>query len=159
MNFTREIYWNVGHGVILPMYLFAAITAAILVYGFVRRIRIYHKGKPLPRLDHLPARMVRLVKRGLGQLRVMIVKAPGITHALQFWGMLLLLLGTIIVMIQVDFTQPFFNIKFLYGTFYLIFSLTLDISGVVVILMLIGFTLFAIAALPRLRRKQLGDDF
>ena len=27
------------------------------------------------------------------------------------------------------------------------------------ILMLIGFTLFAIAALPRLRRKQLGDDF
>ena len=69
----------------------------------------------------------------------MIVKAPGITHALQFWGMLLLLLGTIIVMVQVDFTQPLFNFKFLKGTFYLVFSLTLDIAGAVVIVMLCGF--------------------
>ncbi len=139
MNLTREFYWNVGHGVILPMFIFTAITAAILVYGFIRRIQIYRKGKPLPRLDHLPTRITRLVKRGLGQFRVMIVKVPGITHALQFWGMLLLLIGTIIVMIQVDFTQPLFNLYFLKGTFYLVFSITLDIAGAVVAVMLAGF--------------------
>jgi Fe-S oxidoreductase/nitrate reductase gamma subunit len=139
MNYTREFYWNVGHGVLIPMFTFTAITAAILIYGFIRRIRIYRKGKPLQRLDHLPTRIFRLINRGLVQLRVMIVKAPGITHALQFWGMLLLLLGTIIVMIQVDFTQPLLNFKFIHGTFYLVFSLTLDIAGAVVAVMLAGF--------------------
>ncbi len=139
MNYTREFYWNVGHGVLIPMFTFTAITAAVLVYGFLMRLRIYRKGKPLPRLDHLPTRILRLFNRGLVQLRVMIVKAPGITHALQFWGMLLLLLGTIIVMVQVDFTQPLFNFKFIYGTFYLAFSLVLDIAGAVVAVMLAGF--------------------
>lgn len=139
MNFTREIYWNVGHGVVLPMYLFAAITLAILIYGFARRIKIYRLGKPLQRLDHLFTRIVRLAKRGLGQIRVMIVKAPGIPHAFQFWGMVLLFIGTLLVMAQVDFTEPLFNIDFLKGTFYLVFSLTLDIAGAVVIVMMCVF--------------------
>jgi len=139
MNFTREIYWNVGHGVVLPMYLFSALTLAILVYGFIRSIWVYRQGKPLRRLDHLPARIVRLVKRGLGQLRVMLVKVPGITHALLFWGILLLFIGTLLVMAQADFTEPLFNIDFLKGTFYLYFSMVLDIAGAVVILMLCGF--------------------
>jgi Fe-S oxidoreductase/nitrate reductase gamma subunit len=142
MNFTREIYWNVGHGVLLPMYLFAAITVAILIYGFIKRIRVYRQGKPLQRLDQLPRRILRLVERGLAQLRVMIVKAPGITHAFQFWGMILLFIGTALITIQVDFAQPLFgqvNGDFLKGTFYLIFSITLDIAGAVVIVALCGF--------------------
>ncbi len=56
-----------------------------------------------------------------------------------FWGMLLLFIGTVLVLIQVDFTQPLFNLAFLKGTFYLVFSLTLDIAGAVVIVMLCGF--------------------
>jgi len=139
MTFTREIYWNVGHGVVLPMYLFAALTVAIMIYGFSRRIRVYRQGKPLPRLDHLPARIVRAVKRGLGQLRVMLVKLPGIAHALMFWGILLLFTGTVLVLIQVDFTKPLFNLDFLKGSFYLAFSLILDIAGAVVLVMLCGF--------------------
>ena len=138
MNFTREIYWNVGHGVVLPMYIFVVITLAILIYGFGKRIRVYRKGKPLQRLDHLPGRVVRLITRGIGQLRVMIVKAPGITHAFQFWGMALLFIGTVLVLIQVDFTQPLFKFNFLKGIFYLIFSITLDIAGVVVIVTICG---------------------
>ena len=139
MNFTREIYWNVGHGVALPMYLFVALTLAILIYGFYRRVHVYRLGKPLQRLDQLPRRILRLVKRGLGQLRVMLVKLPGITHALMFWGILLLFIGTVLVLIQVDFTKPLFNLDFLKGSFYLAFSLTLDIAGAVVIVMLCGF--------------------
>jgi Fe-S oxidoreductase/nitrate reductase gamma subunit len=139
MDFTREIYWNVGQGVVLPMYLFAFLTLGILIYGFLRRIRVYRLGKPLQRLDHLPRRILRLVKRGLGQLRVMLVRKPGITHAFLFWGMLLLFIGTLLVMAQADFTEPVFKIDFLRGTFYLLFSVTLDIAGAVVILMLAGF--------------------
>jgi Fe-S oxidoreductase/nitrate reductase gamma subunit len=139
MNFTREIYWNVGHGVALPMYFFVALTMAILIYGFYRRTRVYRLGKPLQRLDQLPARVVRAVKRGIGQLRVMLVKLPGIAHALMFWGIILLFIGTVLVLIQVDFTQPLFRIDFLKGNFYLYFSLVLDIAGAVVFVMLCGF--------------------
>lgn len=139
MDITREIYWNVGHGVVLPMYLFAALTLMILIYGFVRRIRVYRQGKRLQRLDRLPKRILRLVSRGIGQLRVMLVKAPGIAHALQFWGILLLFIGTVLVLIQVDFTEPLFDFQFLKGTFYQVFSLTLDLAGFVVFIMLVAF--------------------
>ena len=45
MGITREIYWNVGHGVVLPMYIFAAVTLAVVIYGFVRRIPVYRLGR------------------------------------------------------------------------------------------------------------------
>ena len=37
MEFTREIYWNVGHGVttLLPMYILTFAAIAILISGFV----------------------------------------------------------------------------------------------------------------------------
>ena len=139
MNFTREIYWNVGHGVLLPMYLFAALAVAIMVYGFSRRIRVYRRGKPLMRLDHPFTRIIRALKRAFAQIRVMLVKLPGITHAFMFWGILLLFIGTVLIFIQVDFTQPLFNIDFLKGYFYLAFSLILDIAGLLAIIMLCGF--------------------
>ncbi len=139
MEITREIYWNVGHGVVLPMYLFAALTLAVVVYGFIRRIKVYHLGKPLKRLDHFPKRLVRLVSRGIGQLRVLLVRLPGITHSFMFWGMVLLFIGTALIFIQVDFTEPLFDFTFLKGVFYQVFSLTLDLAGLAVILMLGGF--------------------
>jgi len=139
MEFTREIYWNVGRGVVVFMYLFAVITVAIMIYGFIKRIRVYRQGKPLQRLDRLPFRVVRFVKRGLGQLRVMLVKLPGITHAFLFWGILLLFIGTLLIFAQVDFTVPLFHFDFLKGTFYLFFSVVLDIAGAVTIVMLCGF--------------------
>ena len=139
MNFSREIYWNVGHGVVLPMYLLAALTLAVCLYGFFRRIRIYRQGKALQRLDHLFTRIVRLVKRGVGQIRVMLVKLPGFTHALLFWGIGLLFIGTLLIMAQVDFTEPVFHYDFLKGIFYRIYSPTLDLAGLIVFLMLCAF--------------------
>jgi Fe-S oxidoreductase/nitrate reductase gamma subunit len=139
MEITREFYWNVGHGVVLPMYIFAALTLAILIYGFLRRIRIYRQGTRLQRLDQLPRRILRLVNRGFVQLRVMIVKAPGIAHALQFWGILLLFIGTLLVLVQVDFTRPLFDFEFIKGLFYQVFSVTLDLAGFVVFIMLCAF--------------------
>jgi Fe-S oxidoreductase/nitrate reductase gamma subunit len=139
MEITREFYWNVGHGVVIPMYILVAITLAVLIYGFVRRVRIYRQGKRLRRLDQPFRRLARLVGRGFAQLRVMIVKAPGIVHALQFWGILLLFIGTVLVLIQVDLTVPLFDLEFLHGLFYQIFSVTLDLAGLVVIFMLSAF--------------------
>ena len=33
MDATREIYWNVGHGVVIPMYLFALIAFGLIFLG------------------------------------------------------------------------------------------------------------------------------
>jgi Fe-S oxidoreductase/nitrate reductase gamma subunit len=136
---SREFLWNVGHGVLLPMYTFFVLTVAIFLYGFYRRLRVYRLGKPLKRLDQFPRRVIRLVERAFGQLRVMLVRLPGIAHAFLFWAMLVLFAGTALITIQVDFTEPFFHWDFLQGTFYKIYSLSTDLAGPVLLLMLIGF--------------------
>ncbi len=53
-----------------------------------------------------------------------------------FWGFLVLFIGTILIVIQADFTDLLFGIKFLKGTFYKLFSVALDIAGVVAIIMM-----------------------
>lgn len=50
----------------------------------------------------------------------------------------LLFIGTLLIVIQADFTDLLFDVVFLKGWFYLIFSLILDIAGLVAIAMLGG---------------------
>jgi hypothetical protein len=71
MEATREIYWNVGHGVILPMYFFAFIAIAVLLYGFYRRFATYKLGKSLNRLDRLPERISLFLKNTFAQTQVL----------------------------------------------------------------------------------------
>ncbi|MCF6265136.1 MAG: 4Fe-4S dicluster domain-containing protein [Desulfuromusa sp.] len=140
MEYTREIYWNVGHGAttLVPMYLLSLAAVAILVYAFLQRVKIYKQGQKLDRTDQLPLRVTMMVKKVLLQSKVLNVRGPGLAHALFFWGFFLLFLGTCLIVLQADFTDLFFGIKFLQGSFYLFFSLTLDIAGLVAIVMLIG---------------------
>ncbi len=138
MEATREIYWNVGHSVILPMYFFAFIAVAGFLYGFYRRLAAYRQGKALDRLDRPWARISLLLKNMFAQTRVLRVPGPGSLHAFFFWGFGLLFIGTLLIMAQVDFTQPVFGWAFLKGTFYKVYSLTLDVAGFVGLVMLGG---------------------
>ncbi|MBB5347069.1 4Fe-4S dicluster domain-containing protein [Desulfoprunum benzoelyticum] len=140
MEFTREIYWNVGHGAatLVPMYLLVIIALAVLVYGFRQRMAVYRQGLPLDRTDQLGERVVAMLKNVLLQTKVTRVLWPGLLHGLFFWGFFLLLIGTTLIVIQADFTDLLFDIKFLTGTFYKIFSIVLDLAGLVAIVMLGG---------------------
>lgn len=140
MEYTREIYWNIGHGwaVLLPMYLLSFAAIVILIYAAGKRIKIYRQGRPLDRFDNLPSRLLGLVRDVLLQRQILRVRGPGAAHALFFWGFVLLLIGTTLVLIQADLTAPLFGIRFLTGPFYLLFSLTLDLAGLVAIGMLCG---------------------
>jgi formate-dependent nitrite reductase membrane component NrfD len=64
MEFTREIYWNVGQGesVLVPMYLLTLAAMAVMVFGFLKRIKVYKLGKPLVRTDNLSVRIVEMCK-------------------------------------------------------------------------------------------------
>jgi Fe-S oxidoreductase/nitrate reductase gamma subunit len=138
MEATREIYWNIGHGVLLPMYLLSAIAVAVCLYGFYRRLAVYRQGKPLDRLDRLNSRIVFLLKNMLAQAQVLRVTGPGALHAFFFWAFGLLFIGTLLIMAQADFTALLFGWVFLKGTFYKVFSLVLDSAGLVAIIMLAG---------------------
>lgn len=141
MEATREIYWNVGHGVVLPMYLIALAALSVCGYGLYRRVEVYRQGKALNRLDNPGERLALLVKNLLGQLKVLRVSGPGVPHALFFWGFVLLFIGTLLVMLQADFTQPLFDVVILKGPFYKFYSLVLDLAGAVALAMLFGLTL------------------
>jgi Fe-S oxidoreductase/nitrate reductase gamma subunit len=149
MEATREIYWNVGHGVIGPMYLLAAIALGLCAWGFYRRLPFYRRGKPLDRLDRLAARLRIFLTGVFGQLRVLLVRAPGTLHALFFWGFLLLFIGTLLDMLQVDVTEPLFSLRFLRGTFYLIFKVVLNGAGLTAIAMLLGFAVRRFIVRPK----------
>jgi Fe-S oxidoreductase/nitrate reductase gamma subunit len=140
MEFTREIYWNVGHGAgtLLPMYLLILASIVVLVNAFLKRIKVYKQGQPLDRLDQLPVRVANLAKGVLLQSKVLHVRGPGLAHGTFFWGFFLLFLGTCLIVVQADFTDLLFGVKFLKGNFYLFFSVVLDLAGLAAIVMLGG---------------------
>jgi len=138
MEATREIYWNIGHGVVIPMYFLAAAAFGILVWGFWQRLPVYRLGKPLDRFDRFDVRAKRLINGMLGQEKVFRVKDGGLPHTLFFWGFLTLFAGTLMVMFQADFFTPLMRVNILKGEFYKAFSLVLDLAGIVAILMLAG---------------------
>ncbi len=140
MEFSREIYWNVGHGVgtLLPMYLLTIASIAVLVSAFMKRVKVYKQGQSVDRLDQMPVRILNLVKNVLLQSKVLWVKGPGLAHGLFFWGFFLLFLGTCLIVVQADFTDLLFDVKFLKGNFYLFFSVVLDLAGLVAVVMLGG---------------------
>lgn len=140
MEYTREIYWDIGQGmgVLLPMYLLTVAVFGILVWGFRQRVKVYRQGRALERTDDLSGRLLSAVRAALSQLKVMRIPGAGTAHGLFFWGFFLLFVGTFLIFIQADFTDPLFGVRFLKGSFYKIFSLTLDLAGVVAIVMLVG---------------------
>jgi Fe-S oxidoreductase/nitrate reductase gamma subunit len=136
---TREFLWNVGYGVLLPMYIFFAITCLVFLYGVYRRWKVYRLGKPLDRLHQFIRRAIRYLERSFAQLRVILVRAPGLVHAFLFWGMVILFIATSIITLQVDFTQPLFHWTFWKGIFYDYYSIFTDLAGLVVFIMFVYF--------------------
>ncbi|MDY6821064.1 MAG: heterodisulfide reductase-related iron-sulfur binding cluster [Deferribacterota bacterium] len=141
MNESREIYWNVGHSVQIPMYLLAIIAISILAYGFYKRYQVYKIGKPEDRFDNKYKRIIYFLSNAFGQKKVLNVFSIGSIHALFFWSFLILFIGTTLIFIQADFLNPIFGIEFLKGSFYKIFSLFLDIAGLLAIIMVLFFAI------------------
>jgi Fe-S oxidoreductase/nitrate reductase gamma subunit len=120
------------------MYLLLLVALSLLVWGGWQRIKVYRLGKALQRTDDLPQRLVAAISQVVSQRRVMRVAGVGTAHGLFFWGFFLLFIGTCLIVLQADVTDPLFGVKFLQGRFYLFFSLVLDIAGAVAIIMLAG---------------------
>ena len=138
MEFTREIYWNVGHGALtlVPMYLLLIAALVMLVKGFLSRIGVYRQGQPIERTQDLGDRISRMVQNVLLQKKVARVVWPGLFHSLFFWAFFVLLIGTTLIVVQADFTDLLFDYVFLKGTFYKLFSVAMDCAGFLAVVML-----------------------
>lgn len=140
MEFTREIYWNVGDGLwtLVPMYLLTLAALFFLFWGGLKRIKVYRQGRSINRTDNLGHRILGAFKTIMTQGKVLRGTGAGIFHGFFFWGFFILFVGTCLIVIQADFTDPLFGVKFLKGSFYKLFSITLDIAGILALVMLGG---------------------
>ncbi|MBT8328172.1 MAG: electron transporter, partial [Desulfofustis sp.] len=140
MEFTREIYWNVGHGplTLVPMYLLALGAMIFVARSFYIRSKVYRLGKELNRFDNPGARVGSMINDVLFQNKVRRGAVAGLLHSIFFWGFFILVIGTTLVFLQADFTDPLFGFVFLKGNFYKFFSLALDLAGLAALIMLAG---------------------
>jgi Fe-S oxidoreductase/nitrate reductase gamma subunit len=132
---TREIFQQFPTWLVVLFYVVSFASMGVFLYGFYRRIKKYLKGRPTNRFDHIGGRFRNAI-RIVGQ-QSSITKGDryaGIAHFMIFWGFIVLLMGTTTILIDHDLVR-FLNPEwqFLRGTFYLWFSLTMDIFGVLFI--------------------------
>ena len=138
MEVTREIYWNIGHSVVIPMYILAFAAMGVICWGFRKRLPIWRQGKALDRFDRYDERVKRMLSEVFSQSKIFRVTDGGIFHSVFFWSFLVLFAGTMLVMFQADFFTPVLQVNLLSGEFSKGFSLALDIAGILAIVMLIG---------------------
>jgi Fe-S oxidoreductase/nitrate reductase gamma subunit len=120
------------------MCLLVVAAFGVLGWGFWQRVRVYRRGQPVECRDDLPGRIQVALRQVLAQQNVVRVRGAGSAHGLFFYAFLLLTIGTTLIFIQADLLDPLFGIKILKGNFYLIFSLVLDLAGLVAVVMLLG---------------------
>ncbi len=154
---TREIYWNVEYARFL-IYPFFLVMLAIFVYGVYGRYRLWRLGQPEERSGGLWERLGPTLWRVVSQRDLLRVPFPGSAHLLIFWGFILLTIGTLLIFLQEDFLAPLAGIYFLRDTFYLSYSLILDVAGLAAIVATLMFAYRRYVAKPSLvlnRREDL----
>jgi len=127
----REIFWN-AHSFEIALYVFAVIAIVIFVYGIYRRWQMWTamgKAEPENRNDRRGERIKSLILNAGLQFKTFKDVYPGIVHGLIFFGFAVLLLGA-----AVDAIEGHIGIPGYHGSFYLWFSLALDIFGLFVII-------------------------
>jgi Fe-S oxidoreductase/nitrate reductase gamma subunit len=129
---SREIFWNVGsqQGAV---YLVALMSVAIASIGLLQHIKGWRKGRKEKIFDQAGNRLKYFFRFLLSHERIRKDTYAGVMHLFIFWGFVVLFLGTLIIAFQEDLLLPFFGRKVLEGNFYLIYSLVLDLFGLLAI--------------------------
>lgn len=133
---TREIFQLFPTWLVVLFYVVSCSSVGVFVYGFYRRVTKYLQGRPTNRFDNLGSRILTAA-RLVAQHSTIKKSDPyaGFAHFLIFWGFIVLLIGTTIIAIDHDIVRVINpEWQFLWGTFYLWFSLSMDVFGVLFII-------------------------
>ncbi|MGC8947907.1 MAG: heterodisulfide reductase-related iron-sulfur binding cluster [Thermoprotei archaeon] len=116
------------------VYIYTIIVAVILLYGVYRSFKLWTYGGQSIRFDRFGKRLLRLIKYGVLQAKVIRQKQGGTIHVFIYIGMIGLFIGTILRAVEYDIYLRFFGSRFLVNIVYLIFKLMVNISGVLAII-------------------------
>jgi len=128
-NTQRIVYWNIGHKVTYLMYPIALIAMAIFVYGMYKRYKMWMQGKADDnRGDDLAQRMEGAFEGVFLHKKILKKGYAGLMHGFIFFGFLMMLIATAITTIEADTPANFLD-----GTFYKVFSFTIDAFALLLI--------------------------
>ncbi len=143
MTETRQTFAGLAHWEIVVWYGLIVVSTAVFLWGVVRLALKYRRGRPTGvELHGLGGRAARAA--GIVFTHRWIKRRDplaGIGHALIFYGFLVLFAGTAILAFQDDFAKPVLGFDFWRGSFYLGYSLVLDVFGVA---LAIGLAIMAV---------------
>jgi Fe-S oxidoreductase/nitrate reductase gamma subunit len=137
INFWEiPLFWHYVAYIVLPL------CAVVMLIRFYMRICLWWKvGRTERRWDHLLARLGRLIKYAIAQVKLLRQTYPGLMHVAIAWAFFVFFFGTALATIDADI------FKFLRGPIYLAFKLMLDTFTVV------ALTGIAMAAYRRFVQK------
>jgi Fe-S oxidoreductase len=141
---TREVFWDFEPALEVLWYVLAGLSVLVFAYGVARPIAKYRRGHGggWPPLSELPKRFreavgILLSHASIGRRDPYV----GLAHRGVFYGFVVLFIGTVILAINTDFTEPVFGWRFFKGDFYLGYSIVLDVLGLA---LLVGVVLMMI---------------
>jgi Fe-S oxidoreductase len=133
---TRPIFEGIGPLGEALFYAVAAVATAIFCWGVWRRVRKYRMGRAAGRGPMIrKALLGRLRSIGSGAKVTKGNLATGVAHFFVFWGFVVAFLATIILTIDTDIVRNVSRLvaghqdSFFHGTFFIVFTFTVDTMG------------------------------
>ena len=135
---TREIFSQTSSFALGIFYLIAVAAMAAFAAGLVRHILRYRRGRSAGVSADWRAGLLRMIDDVITH-RTVSRRDPyaGTAHRLIFFGFATLFVGTSIITLEHDIVLPLTSLTFWKGWFYLIFSLVMDVAGVMLIVGLV----------------------
>jgi len=136
---TRILFQDFPAWMPVSLYIIGFSAIFIFLYGCYVQIRKYRRGKTFPQtMDELIGGIKYMISTVLSHrtLRRRDTSA-GIAHTQIFYGFAICFIATSIITLEYDILEPLFGVTFWYGSFYLWFSLIVDLGGLALIIGLI----------------------
>ena len=130
----RLSWWNIPVPLRVVFFVMIGIALAVMIWGIVRRIQLWRRGQAEFGLDRPLERLNRTIKYGIAQTKVLRQRYPGVFHFAMFWGMVLLFIGTVLGTTDTDIFELVFKSKLLYGNFYVVYKVVLDLAALGVLI-------------------------
>lgn len=142
---TREVFEGLSFEAEVLFYVLTAVATAVFLVGLGLRARKYLRGRREDRFGSLPG----FLRRAVGGVAAAATNETvrkrdtyaGVAHAAIMWGFIVLFIGTAILTVETDIVGIFApEYSFFWGPFYIVYSLVLDVLGLV---MLVGLAAMA----------------
>ncbi len=119
-------------------FVLAGVSVLVFVYGVERHLARWRRGRGGPWPPCPWPEFFRRTLRGLPLLLSQITIArrdrlAGWGHGAIFYGFVVLLVGTVVLAFDTEFTHPVFGWNYFHGTFYLVYKEVLNVLGTVLI--------------------------